>query len=86
MITAIGILGGIATTGTLDFHPVYLALAIGCGSKLFPWMNDSGFWIVTKMSGMTEKESIRYFSFLLSIMGITGLLAVMFFAKVLPLV
>ena len=86
MITAIGILSGLASSGSLDFHPVYLALAIGCGSKLFPWMNDSGFWIVTKMAGMTEKESIRFFSFLLSIMGLTGLIAVMLFAKVLPLV
>ncbi|NND35454.1 MAG: GntP family permease [Saprospiraceae bacterium] len=86
MITAIGILGGLASGDALDFHPVYLALAIGCGSKLFPWMNDSGFWIVTKMAGMTEKESIRFFSFLLSIMGIAGLLAVMIFARILPLV
>ena len=86
MITAIGILSALADSSTLGFHPVYLALAIGCGSKLFPWMNDSGFWIVTKMSGMTEKESIRFFSFLLSIMGLAGLAAVMILAKVMPLV
>jgi GntP family gluconate:H+ symporter len=31
MITAVGILSGLAEP--LSFHPVYLALAIGCGSK-----------------------------------------------------
>ncbi len=86
MITAIGILSSLSDSSTLGFHPVYLALAIGCGSKVFAWMNDSGFWIVTKMSGMTEKESMRFFSFLLLVMGMAGLVAVMVLAKVMPLV
>lgn len=86
MITAIGILSSLSNSETLGFHPVYLALAIGCGSKVFAWMNDSGFWIVTKMSGMTEKESMRFFSFLLLVMGFAGLAAVMILAKVMPLV
>ena len=86
MITAIGIMGSLSNSETLGFHPVYLALAIGCGSKVFAWMNDSGFWIVTKMSGMTEKESMRFFSFLLLVMGFAGLASVMILAKVLPLV
>jgi GntP family gluconate:H+ symporter len=86
MITAIGIMGSLSNSETLGFHPVYLALAIGCGSKVFAWMNDSGFWIVTKMSGMTEKESMRFFSFLLLVMGLTGLATVMILAKILPLV
>nr|MBC8425733.1 GntP family permease [bacterium] len=59
MITAVGVLGHFATSGQLSFHPVYLALAIGCGSKPFPWMNDSGFWVISKMSGMTEGEALR---------------------------
>ncbi len=41
MITSVGIFAGMAAE--LPFHPVYLAMAIGCGSKPFPWMNDSGF-------------------------------------------
>ncbi|WP_372948659.1 GntP family permease [Mariniphaga sp.] len=85
MVTAIGIMSGLAGSG-LQFHPVYLAMAIGCGSKIFAWMNDSGYWIITKMSGMEEKETIRYFSMLLLVMGFTGLIAVMILSKVLPLV
>ena len=86
MITAIGVLSGMADPATLGFHPVYLALAVGCGSKPIPWMNDSGFWIITKMSGMVEVEAIRHFSVLLTIMGIAGLLATMLFANLFPMV
>jgi GntP family gluconate:H+ symporter len=86
MITAVGVLAAFNTTGTLGFHPVYLAIVIGCGSKIFPWMNDAGFWIVCKMSGFTEGETFRNFSFLLTIMGITGLLVTMLLAKLFPLI
>jgi GntP family gluconate:H+ symporter len=86
MITAVGILTVLNAPGALGFHPVYLALVIGCGSKLFPWMNDSGFWIICKMSGFTERETVKNFSILLSVMGVTGLIACMVLANVFPLV
>lgn len=86
MITAVGILTVLNVPGALGFHPVYLAVAIGCGSKLFPWMNDSGFWIICKMSGFTEGETIRNFSVLLTVMGVTGLFACMVLAKLFPFV
>lgn len=86
MITAIGIVSAGYPVAELGFHPVYLAIAVGCGSKLFPWMNDSGFWIICKMSGFTEAETIKNFSFLLTIMGLTGLVATMILAWLLPLV
>ncbi len=86
MITAVGILGGLASSGALAFHPLYLALAIGCGSKPFPWMNDSGFWIIGKMSGFTEAETFKYFSFNLTVMGIVGLVVVSVLASLFPLI
>ncbi|MEX2513210.1 MAG: SLC13 family permease [Cyclobacteriaceae bacterium] len=84
MITASGILSGMSDI-SLDYHHLYLGLAIACGSKLIPWMNDSGFWIVCKMSNLTEKEALRTFSPLLTIMGIVGLVVIMIAAKLLPL-
>ena len=86
MITSVGILGGLATMGELAFHPVYLALIIGCGSKPFPWMNDSGFWVVCTMSGMTEGETLKTHSVVLSIMGFIGLFVVIILAKIFPLI
>ncbi|MDG1890714.1 MAG: GntP family permease [Verrucomicrobiota bacterium] len=85
MITTVGIFSGMADSGDLAFHPLYLALAIGCGSKPFPWMNDSGFWIIGRMSGMKEHETFRYFSFMISLMGLAGLLAIVMAAFIIPL-
>ncbi|GAA4436035.1 GntP family permease [Bremerella cremea] len=86
MITAIGIVVPVANQMGLPFHPVYLALAIGCGSKPLPWMNDSGFWVISRMSGFTEKETLKTFTVLLTIMGVVSFLATLVFAMVLPLV
>ena len=86
MITSVGIIGGIANMGDLPFHPVYLALAIGCGSKPFPWMNDSGFWIACKMAGMTEGETLKTFTAVLGIMGFSGLFVIIVLAKLFPFI
>lgn len=86
MITASGILAGMANTISLDYHQLYIGLSIACGSKLIPWMNDSGFWIVCKMSNLTEKELLRTFSPMLTIMGIVGLAVILLAAHIFPLV
>jgi gluconate:H+ symporter, GntP family len=85
MLTAAGAFAGIATAEQLGFHPLYLALVIGCGSKPVSWMNDSGFWVITKMSGMTEKESLRVMAPITAIMGVVGLIVTMIGAKLFPL-
>lgn len=86
MITAAGMLSGLATDAQLDFHPLYLGLSIACGSKLVPWMNDSGFWIVCKMSNLTEAEVLKTFSPMLTIMGFAGLAVIMIGARFFPLI
>jgi len=86
MITAVGILSVFSSQGQLEYHAVYLALAVGCGSKPISWMNDSGFWVICKMSGMTEVETLKMSSVLMIVMAISGLLAIMIFAKLFPLI
>lgn len=85
MITSVGILSGIVASGQLGCHPVFLALAIGCGSKPVCWMNDSGFWVMCKMSGMTEAEGLRFISPLMTLMGLAGLLATIAGMLLIPL-
>jgi len=85
MITSAGAFAGIATAAQLGFHPLYLALAIGCGSKPLWWMNDSAFWIVTKMSGMSEEKGLLTLTPILSIMGCSGLIVVLILAALFPL-
>lgn len=85
MITAAGILSGLATGGDLGFHPVYIAIAIGCGSKPINWMNDSGFWVITRMSGMTEGEGLKYVTPMTSMMGVVGLIVTIVAVTVFPM-
>ncbi len=83
MVTSIGIVGGLMSSG-LGIHPVYLALIIGCGAKPIPWMNDSGFWVVGKLSGFTEGETFKTFSVVIALQGICGGIAVLALAYFAP--
>ncbi|MEZ4701903.1 MAG: SLC13 family permease [Rhodothermales bacterium] len=85
MITAAGVFGGMAGDGSLAFHPLYLALAIGCGSKPIWWMNDSGFWVVAQMGGLPEREALRTLTPISVVMGFVGLAITMLGAWLLPL-
>ncbi|MGY8766953.1 MAG: GntP family permease [Pirellulales bacterium] len=86
MITAAGILSSMANAEMLGFHPVYLALAVGCGSKPIAWMNDSGFWVMCKMSGMTEIEGLKAITPMSLFISVVGLLVIIAGAMWLPLV
>ena len=83
MVTSIGIIGGLVQEG-IGIHPVYLALAIGCGVKPIPWMNDSGFWVVGKLAGFTEGETFKTFSIVIALQGIFGGIAVLTLAYIFP--
>ncbi|MFM7100350.1 MAG: GntP family permease, partial [Verrucomicrobiota bacterium] len=87
IITASGVVAPIAAAAAtaLPYHPVYLALAVGCGSKPIPWMNDSGFWIIGRMSGMTEVETLRSASAMMTLMGLVGFGVVLLGAWLVPL-
>lgn len=85
MITAASVLQGLAEDELLQFNVVYLAVAIGCGSKPVSWMADSGFWVICKMSGMTETQGLRTITPLTLIMGLAGLVATMVGAWLVPL-
>jgi GntP family gluconate:H+ symporter len=85
MITAVGIIAPIADAASLPYHEVYVALAIGCGSKPGMWMNDSGFWVIARMTGMTETETLKTASVMVAIEGTVGLLATMALASFWPI-
>jgi H+/gluconate symporter-like permease len=88
MITATGIMAALLPEGgasMLGYHPAYLATAIGSGSLIGSWMNDSGFWVFAKMSGLTEAEALKSWTPLLLILGTVGLIVSLILASVLPL-
>lgn len=86
MITGAGLMAAIIGDGSaLPYHPLYIYLAIGFGSIGGSWMNDSGFWVVGKLSGFTEKETLRTWSLMLLIISVVGLIPVWLFSYILPL-
>jgi gluconate:H+ symporter, GntP family len=87
MITAAAIMASlIGPQYQLPYHPIYILLSIGFGSLFVSWMNDSGFWVVARMSGFTEKEGLQTWTLMLAIISVVGLLQVLLFSWLLPLV
>jgi gluconate:H+ symporter, GntP family len=85
MITAAGMLAGmLAGAGTLPFNTVYVAMAIASGSLVGSWMNDSGFWIFSKMGGLTEIEALKSWTPLLAVVGTTSMIFTVVLALVFP--
>lgn len=90
MITGAGLMAAVlgsleATGGSLAYHPVYIFMAIGFGSITCSWMNDSAFWILAKLSGMTEKETLKSWTPMLTLISVTGLLQTLLLSLILPL-
>ncbi len=78
------IIAGMLTAGTLGCHPIYFCLAIGFGAFPLSWMNDSGFWVVQRMSGFTEKETLKTWTVMLTAIGIAGIIQVIACASIVP--
>ena len=86
MITGAGLMASIIGDGsTLPYHPVYVFLAIGFGSITLSWMNDSGFWVVQKLSGFSEKEMLKTWSVLLTAISLVGIVLSLVGASIFPL-
>jgi GntP family gluconate:H+ symporter len=57
--------------------PALTTLAVASGAMMFSHVNDSFFWIVTQMSGMTVGQGYRLITFASGIAGLTGIATVM---------
>ena len=86
MITVSAIMAPLLIDTPPGFHAVYVACAIGSGSLVGSWMNDSGFWVYKQMSGLTETEALRTWTPLLAVMGVVGYVVTQIAAIVAPLV
>lgn len=85
MITTSSIVAPLILDSPPPFHVVYLATAIGSGSLLGSWMNDSGFWVYKQMAGLTESEALKTWTPLLAVLGVAGFLTTSLLTFVLPL-
>jgi len=86
MITTASMFGAMGiSSDMLGCSPVYLAMAIGSGSLVGDWMNNSGFWIFAKMSVLTETETLKSWTILTAMLGLFALAFTLMFAYILPM-
>ena len=65
-----------AMPGVAQLSPVYLAAmvcAINGGATAFSHVNDSGFWLVSSLVEMDEKTTLKSWTIMETIVGLTGL-------------
>src|SRR5436309_2805783 len=85
VITIAAMLAGRLPASGLAFHTVYVATAIASGSLVGTWMNDSGFWLFSKMGGVTEVETLKSWTSVLAIVGVTAMVTTLVLALLVPL-
>jgi gluconate:H+ symporter, GntP family len=85
MIIGSSMVAAMVNLESLNYHPAYLVTAIGGGSLIGSWMNDSGFWVFAKMGGLTEAESLKTWTPLLIVLGTSSLLVSLLLSIVLPM-
>jgi gluconate:H+ symporter, GntP family len=72
MAVASGVLAPM--TGTTGIRPELLVMATGCGSLMLSHVNDSGFWLVQSLFGISTKETLATWSIVETVLSIAGLL------------
>ena len=78
MVTAAGLLSPLVAAA--EASPASLALmtiSVACGATILSHFNDSGFWLVSRYLGLTEKETLKSWTVMETIVGLTGLLCVL---------
>lgn len=71
--------------GNLPVHPVYIALAALSGGMSFPHVNDSGYWVMTNLGGLTVKGGIKAYSIPILITSLFGFACVLAMASFFPM-
>jgi Gnt-I system low-affinity gluconate transporter len=79
MITAAGIIAPITESLGIGQQEIALiTISIAAGATIMSHVNDSGFWIVGKYLGMNEKQTLRSWTVMETIIAVTGLILTLF--------
>jgi GntP family gluconate:H+ symporter len=85
MITVSAILKPLVETAPPPYNAVYLVMAVGAGSLVGQWMNDSGFWIFRTMTGLSEVETLRTKSVMMAVLGFSAMAVTLLLSRLFPL-
>jgi GntP family gluconate:H+ symporter len=84
VLTTAAMMSSIMQSTELPYHPMYIFVAIGFGALGISWMNDSGFWVIGRLSGMTERETLRTWSAVAFLMCTVGLIETLILSAAFP--
>lgn len=79
-LTSMSIMTSVAAT--VSIHPVFLALACLDGALFGCTINDSGFWIVTNMSGFTVTGGMKTYTLGQAIASVIGIIIIIIVAMI----
>ena len=81
MITAAGMIAPVVEViGFSDMEKSLLVIAIASGSTMLSHVNDSGFWLVGKYLNMTEKQTLKSWSVMESLISAFSFIIVLILA------
>jgi Gnt-I system low-affinity gluconate transporter len=73
MVTAAGLVAPILEATNLSAPMVAaVVIAIASGATVLSHVNDSGFWLVSRYLGMSEKQTLRVWTVMETLVGLTG--------------
>jgi len=76
MITAAGLTAPLVLNVDSTIDRSLIVLAIASGASILSHVNDSGFWLVGKYLGLSEKQTFKTWTLMTCIISITGFLMV----------
>ena len=72
MITAAGLTAPLLLGGVGELQKALIVIAIASGASIMSHVNDSGFWLVSKYLGLTEKQTFRSWTVMTTILALVG--------------
>ncbi len=78
MITAAGLTSPLLIETISEPQKALIVIAIASGATIMSHVNDSGFWLVSKYLGLTEKQTFRSWTVMTTLLAIIGFISVSF--------
>ena len=72
MITAAGVTAPLLLGDIGAIDKALLVIAIASGASILSHVNDSGFWLVSKYLGLTEKQTFRSWTVMTTLLALVG--------------
>ena len=82
---ALSCLRSVQHPAAITFRDEQVELGLHGFARIDAALDDSGFWVITKMSGMTESEGLKYITPMTTCMGLVGLVVTIAGVKLFPM-